>query len=91
MYYFRIKQQTININPFQSVTINAIKWLIGTISRGSETVELNCTAFYLTEEIESNHYSWILTVPNSVLSSWLDDSVIDDFIILNSNGLFEKE
>jgi len=35
-------------------------------------------------------YSYTLFIPKSVLEVWLDDSVIDQFIIDNSNGLFVK-
>ena len=93
MKYLRIKETEIPISPFKKVKINAIQWVVTSLFRGAERVELVCSCVFLNEDIPviSEPYSYVLYVPKEVLDIWLDDSVIDDFIISESNGVFEKE
>lgn len=93
MNYFNIKQAIVNVSPFETITANAIRWVISNMSRGTQVAEANCVLIYVNQDGSINDmlYCYNLTIPKSVLDVWLDDSVIDDYIISQSNGLFEKE
>jgi hypothetical protein len=92
MNYFSINPVTVNISPFQEIETNAVRWVVGNIPRDADTAELSCTLIFVNTDGSINDmlYSYTLFLPKSILSTWLDDSVIDQFIIDNSNGLFVK-
>lgn len=92
MRYFLIQPVTINTTPFVELSVNAIRWVVGSIPRGAETTELNVTLMNINSdnEITDMIYSYVLFIPKNILDVWLDDSVIDDFIISESKGLFTK-
>jgi hypothetical protein len=87
--YFNIEPITINVTPFQTATANAIKWRVASLERNAQSARCMCTLFNSANSIKPL-YNWSITIPFSVLSQWLDDSVIDDFIVENSNGQFVK-
>jgi hypothetical protein len=92
MSYFDINPVVVNTSPFEQVETNAIRWVVGAIPRSADTAELYCTLIFVNQDGSINDmlYSYTLFIPKSVLEVWLDDSVIDQFIIDNSNGLFVK-
>lgn len=93
MRYFKIKETEIPITPFKKVKVNAVQWIVTNLSRGAEIAELVCSCLYIdgNDLITSDPYSYVLYIPKETLDIWMEDSVIDDFIITESNGLFEKE
>lgn len=93
MDYFKILRTSVATSPFTQVDVNAIRWVVGSMPRGAEVADLNCTLIYVHDDgtIDDLLFSYVLYVPSSVLNTWLDDSVIDDYIIAESNGMFIKE
>jgi hypothetical protein len=91
MNYFPIKETTIFINPFEQITVNGIRWIIASMPRSAEITLANCTLIYVDEDgnIFDNLYFYNLPIPKNVLDVWLNDEVIDNYIIENSQGLFE--
>lgn len=92
MKYFEITETDINVSPFEQVAVNAIRWVVGAIPRGTETAELNVSLMYIdaSGEVFDMLYNYVLFIPKTILDQWLDDSVIDDFIIAESQGLFTR-
>lgn len=76
--YFYIQPITINVSPFETAEVNAIEWCVNHLYRGVESAACRCTL--LNTQQASRYYSWAITIPQSVLDQWLDDSVIDDYI-----------
>lgn len=92
MNFFRIQSTTINTNPFETKTTNAIRWQVDAIARGATSANLNVTLLFVDQQDQIVEvYFYTLTIPEAVLNVWLDDSVIDDFIVDSSNGMFIKE
>lgn len=93
MNYFNIKETTVSTSPFTSITANAIRWVISSMPRGTQVAECNCVLIFvnLDGSIDDLLYCYNVMIPKTILDEWLDDSVIDDYIISESNGLFEKE
>jgi len=89
--YFYIQPITINISPFETATANAVRWVVSGLPRGTSTAECVCTFMDVTGEGISDLYFWNLSIPKDILDQWLDDSVIDDYIILTSNGIIVKD
>jgi len=92
MTYFNIEPTTINTTPFDEVMVNAIRWIVASIPRGIESTICDCTLMYVDSEgeITDNIYFYNLPIPKNVLDVWLEDEVIDNYIIEQSNGLFIK-
>lgn len=79
MNYFNIQPITISINnPFDFKTITAIRWNAAYVPRGSNEVSIFKCA--LLDENQADAYYWDIQIPPTVISQWLDDSVIDDYI-----------
>jgi hypothetical protein len=93
MQYFKIQETTVATSPFETARVNAIRWVVGNIPRNASVADLNCTLIYVhpDDTIDDMLYSYVLYLPKSVLDIWLDDGVIDDYIITESNGSFIKE
>lgn len=92
MNYFNIIETAVSISPFEQITVNAIRWVIGSMPRATDTAEASCTLIFVNQDgtINDMLYSYNLFIPKSVLDIWLNDSVIDDYIIQQSNGVFQK-
>lgn len=78
--YFYIQPITINISPFETTEVNAIKWSVLNLKRNAETAVCSCGFLNLTLDTTNSYYNWKISIPKSVLDQWLDDSVIDDYI-----------
>ena len=89
--YFNIQPITINISPFETATANAVRWIVNSIPRGTSTAECVCTFININDTSFSDLYFWNLYLPEDILNQWLDDSVIDDYIVSSSNGLIVKD
>lgn len=84
MNYFEIQpvQLTIN-NPFDFKNIVAIKWAAINVPRGSsEPSTFNCI---LVDDRQTDVYNWQIQIPSNVIDTWLDDSIIDDYICLTDS------
>jgi hypothetical protein len=90
MNYFNIEPLTINVTPFETATANAITWKVNELPRGAQSARCMCSLVN-TDNMNRTLYGWSLKIPYSILSQWLDDSVIDDYIIDSSNGRFVKD
>lgn len=92
MRYFNIQTITITTSPFSQSDVNAIRWVVDTLPRGTETAQLNVSLMFVNSQGEINDmiYNYVLYIPKNILDQWLDDVVIDDFIVAESNGLFVK-
>lgn len=92
MIYFKIQPVNLPLSPFETKTANAITWLVSNIVRDADAAELICTCLLIDTDGNplERVYQYSIPVPKSVLSTWLDDSVIDDYIISQSNGTFVK-
>lgn len=79
MNYFNIQPIEISINnPFDFKNIVAIKWAAINVPRGStEPSTFNCI---MVDENQTDVYNWQIQVPTTVIETWLDDTVIDDYI-----------
>lgn len=80
MNYFNIEPITISISPFQTKEVNAIQWIVLTLPRGTPTAKANCSFLNTNENSNIPLFTWQLDIPNSILSQWLEDTVIDDYI-----------
>lgn len=79
MNYFNIQPIEISINnPFDFKIINAIKWNAINVPRGSsEPSTFNCI---LVDENNIDVYCWQIQIPGNIVDTWLDDSIIDNYI-----------
>jgi hypothetical protein len=87
--YFNIEPLTINVTPFETATADAIKWRVFELERSTQSARCMCQLINSSDP-KRNLYGGGLEIPYSILSTWLDDSVIDDFIIESSDGKFVK-
>ena len=92
MIYFKVQPVDLSISPFQTKTVNAIMWTVKGVVRDADVAELDCVC--LLVDTDGNPlervYEYSIPVPKTILSTWLDDSVIDNYIISQSNGTFVK-
>jgi len=79
MNYFEIQPIEISINnPFDFKNIVAIKWTAIDVPRGDNNPStFNCI---LVDENQIDVYNWQIQIPATVVNTWLDDSVIDNYI-----------
>lgn len=78
MNYFQIQPIQIPINnPFDFKTIIAIKWVATNVPRGSMDSTFICI---LVDQNQTEVYNWQIQIPSNIINTWLDDSVIDDYI-----------
>lgn len=92
MIYFKVQPAELSITPFETKTVNAIMWTVKGLVRDADVAELECVCL-LIDEMDNpveRVYQYSIPVPKSILSTWLDDSVIDDYIVNQSNGTFVK-
>lgn len=80
MNYFNIQPITLNVSPFETKEINAIQWKVINLSRNAENASCICGFMDTTTDSVNPYYTWIISIPKSVLDLWLEDSVIDDYI-----------
>lgn len=80
--YFKIQPITIATSPFETKEVNAIEWIITSVQRGVSSALIICNLASVdeTENVIDRCYEWRTLVPNNILSQWLDDSVIDNYI-----------
>ena len=78
MNYFNIQPITLNVSPFETKEINAIQWIILNLPRNGDSA--NCQCGLLNTDDGILYYTWMISIPKSVLDLWLEDSVIDDYI-----------
>jgi len=79
MNYFNIQPIEISINnPFDFKNIIAIKWTAIDVSRGNnDPSTFNCI---LVDENYIDVYNWQIRIPANIINTWLDDTIIDDYI-----------
>jgi hypothetical protein len=85
--YLRI--QPIEIPYFGgSKTANAIFWSCSNLERASNSARLFCELVYVDDNNPSDFtptvYGFSMEVPDNILQTWLDDSIIDDFVLTYS-------
>lgn len=90
-----IKIKPVEIPHFGgSETANAITWKCSELTRNSTSARLFCQLLRVNEQDQimpvKPLYTFTMDVPNDILQTWGDDSVIDDFVLTYSDK-FEKE
>lgn len=90
--YLRI--QPIQIPYFGgSKTANAISWSCSTLERGATSARLFCELVNIDDNNLSDFYPTVhgfsMEVPNNILQNWLDDSIIDDFVLTYSSDFIK--
>lgn len=79
--YFEIEPISVSTSPFETTTVNAISWTVSSYSRHASTADCLCIMHTLSGNVLSVPiYYWKISLPNDILSRWLDDSVVDDYI-----------
>lgn len=89
--YLKIKDlEVVNFGKPNQIA-NAITWNSSELERGATSATIFCKLVYIdpSETEVKNFYptihAFMLEVPSDVLNNWLDDSVIDDFILASSS------
>lgn len=79
--YFEIEPISISTSPFDTITVNAISWSVMGYYRHAANADCICIMHSLSgNSLSAPLYTWRISLPNDILSRWLDDSVVDDYI-----------
>lgn len=86
-----LKIQPIVLNGLiEDKTVNSIFWTCQYLERNATSANLLCELAYVPDgapvdgEIYPSISTFLMQVPSSILETWLDDSVIDDYVLTYS-------
>lgn len=92
-----LKIQPIQIQNFgqPTKTANAITWTCPGLDRNATSARVFCELSYIDpaetepKDFYPVQHSFVMEIPKSILDIWLDDSVIDDFVLTYSTDFIK--